>query len=50
MNSFPATGSILVFGASSDHPLATRLQELLPMADEAILTQSRHPRAAALRC
>jgi dihydrofolate synthase/folylpolyglutamate synthase len=44
---FPGHRVILVFGASSDHPFGDALQELLPLADETILTRSRHPRAAA---
>jgi dihydrofolate synthase/folylpolyglutamate synthase len=43
---FPGHRVILIFGASSDHPYGDVLQELLPIADETIVTRSRHPRAA----
>lgn len=37
---------ILVFGASSDKDIPGMLRELLPLADEIILTRARNPRAA----
>jgi dihydrofolate synthase/folylpolyglutamate synthase len=44
---FPGHHVILVFGASADHPFGDALRELLPVADETLITRSRHPRAAA---
>lgn len=44
---FPGRRVILVFGASSDHPFADALAELLPAAKRVFVTRSRHPRAAA---
>jgi len=44
---FPGRGVTLVFGASSDHPFADSLAELLPISSKIIVTRSRHPRAAA---
>ena len=44
---FPGRRVILVFGASSDHPFADALAELLPTAQRVFVTRSRHPRAAA---
>lgn len=44
---FPGRRVILVFGASSDHPFADALAELLPAAGRIFVTRSRHPRAAA---
>lgn len=44
---FPGHHVILVFGASADHPFNDALRELLPAADETLITRSRHPRAAA---
>jgi len=38
---------ILVFGASSDKDIPGMLKELLPLADEIILTRARNPRAAS---
>jgi dihydrofolate synthase/folylpolyglutamate synthase len=46
---FPGRRLILIFGASGDHPFADALRELLPLAHQTFVTQSRHPRAAALK-
>lgn len=45
---FPGHRIILIFGASGDHPFHDALRELLPVAQQTILTRSRHPRAADL--
>ncbi|MGQ9502103.1 MAG: bifunctional folylpolyglutamate synthase/dihydrofolate synthase [Anaerolineae bacterium] len=44
---FPGRRVTLVFGASGDHPFKDALSELLPIATHTLVTQSRHPRAAA---
>jgi dihydrofolate synthase/folylpolyglutamate synthase len=43
---FPGRGLVLVFGASSDKDIPGMLHHLLPIARVAIVTRSRHPRAA----
>jgi dihydrofolate synthase/folylpolyglutamate synthase len=37
---------ILIFGASSDKDIEGMMRELVPLADQIIVTQARHPRAA----
>jgi dihydrofolate synthase/folylpolyglutamate synthase len=44
---FPGRRIVLIFGASGDHPYDHALRELLPIADQAIMTRSKHPRAAS---
>jgi dihydrofolate synthase/folylpolyglutamate synthase len=44
---FPGRRVVLIFAASGDHPFADALGELLPVAQQVIITHSRHPRAAA---
>ncbi|MCC7355782.1 MAG: bifunctional folylpolyglutamate synthase/dihydrofolate synthase, partial [Anaerolineae bacterium] len=43
---FPGRGIALVFGVSSDHDIPGMLNHLLPAVRVAIVTRSRHPRAA----
>ncbi len=42
---FPGRRVVLVFGASEDKDIAGMFEELIPIADELIATQSIHPRA-----
>ena len=44
---YPGYRFILVFGASGDHPYDHSLRELLPIARQAFVTRSQHPRAAS---
>lgn len=43
---FPGRGMVLIFGVSADHDIPGMLNHLLPAARVAIVTRSRHPRAA----
>ena len=42
--SLPIT--VVIFGASGDHPFDDSLRELLPLTQRVFVTRSRHPRAA----
>jgi len=43
---FPHERLVLVFGASTDKDIPGMLKELLPLAQQVIVTRARHPRAA----